>query len=96
MTDRKYPPVILDHDDEEEARIQAGIAADPDTSEIRSFDSALRGRLPPHLRVGRPCGSDKTRVTTMLDNDVISALKTPDAKGWQTRLNATLRKALDL
>jgi uncharacterized protein (DUF4415 family) len=94
MSDRKKrPPIILDHSDEEEERIQRAIASDPDTSE---FTGKTHDRPPPHLRVGRPCGSNKTRVTTMLDNDVIAALKASGEKGWQTRLNATLREALDL
>lgn len=94
MSDRKRrPPVIIDHDDAEEARLVRAMEADPDTS---LFTGKTHDLPPPHLRVGRPCGSDKTRVTTMLDNDVIAALKGEDAKGWQTRLNATLREALDL
>ena len=32
----------------------------------------------------------------MLDDDVIAALKESGEKGWQTRLNATLRQALGL
>ena len=89
-------PVIVDpmeidtspNDPEAEARIQAGIAADPDAW------SAPPGHKP--IGRGRPRGSNKTRVTTMLDDDVIAALKASDEKGWQTRLNATLRQALGL
>ncbi|MEM9845536.1 MAG: BrnA antitoxin family protein [Pseudomonadota bacterium] len=83
----KTPPRIPDNTPEEEARIQSGIAADPDTWE--AADAKPR-------RVGRPSGSDKTKVTLNLDNDVLDALKSPEAKGWQTRANATLRKALKL
>jgi uncharacterized protein (DUF4415 family) len=48
---------------------------------------ARRGRppLPSELR--------KTRVTMMLDPDVLERLK-QDGKGWQTRANALLREAL--
>ena len=76
------------NDPETEARIQAAIAADPDTW------TPPPGHKP--IGRGRPRGSRKTRVTTMLDNDVIAALKEGGEKGWQTRLNATLRQALGL
>ena len=46
-----------------------------------------RPPLPPEER--------KKRVTLHLDPDVIAALK-KDGKGWQTRANAALRKALGL
>ncbi len=50
--------------------------------------------LPEHMKNGwRP---NKTRITAMLDDDVIAALKESGEKGWQTRLNATLRQALGL
>jgi uncharacterized protein (DUF4415 family) len=37
----------------------------------------------------------KQRISIMLDPDVIARLKV-DGKGWQTRANDILRKALDL
>jgi uncharacterized protein (DUF4415 family) len=37
----------------------------------------------------------KKRVTLYLDPDVLARLKA-DGKGWQTRANAALRKALGL
>jgi uncharacterized protein (DUF4415 family) len=45
----------------------------------------------------RPLPEDKRkqRVTLYLDRDVVARLKA-DGRGWQTRANATLRKALDL
>lgn len=43
------------------------------------------------LRRGRPTGSSKSQITIKLDKDIITALKSPDPKGWQTRLNATLQ-----
>ncbi len=54
------------------------------------FKNARRGRPP------LPEGERKSKVTLMLDQDVIERLKGPSPKGWQTRLNATLRDALDL
>ncbi|OYW59462.1 MAG: hypothetical protein B7Z10_10895 [Rhodobacterales bacterium 32-66-7] len=46
-----------------------------------------RPPLPPEAR--------KKRVTLHLDPDVLDRLKA-DGKGWQTRANAALRKALGL
>lgn len=42
-----------------------------------------------------PAGEKKQRVTLHLDPDVLAALKA-DGKGWQTRANAALRRALGL
>lgn len=53
------------------------------------FKTAVRGR--PRL----PEGEKKKRVSIMLDQDVIARLKS-GGKGWQTRANALLRKALNL
>lgn len=71
---------------EHEAKLQDAIAADPDTWEA-----------PPQATVrrrGRPTGSAKTRVTMMVDNDVLEQLKGDNPKGWQTRANLALRKAV--
>lgn len=51
-----------------------------------------------HGKLGRPplpADQKKRRVTLYLDPDVIDALK-KDGKGWQTRANAALRRALKL
>ena len=53
------------------------------------FKTATRGR-PPILESER-----KKRVSIMLDPDLLVALKA-EGKGWQTRLNATLREAMGL
>ena len=73
---------------EEDAAINAGIAADPDTYELSDSEfEALRPR-------GRPFGSgSKIQVTLRLDIDVVNKLKAEGA-GWQTRANAALRKAV--
>lgn len=56
---------------------------------------AERGLEPPRP-VGRPKAAvTKVPVKVRLDPDIIDKLKA-DGKGWQTRLNDTLRKALDL
>ena len=51
-----------------------------------------------HGKLGRPPLAEadkKHRVTLYLDPDIIARLKA-DGKGWQTRANAELRRALGL
>ena len=75
---------ILLNTDEEEAAINAGIAADPDTFEVTEAQmKKMRGR---------PAGSNKTLVHIRLDNDLLERFKATGA-GWQTRMNDALRKA---
>ena len=75
---------ILLNTDEEEAAINAGIAADPDTFEVTGAQfKKMRGR---------PAGSNKTLVHIRLDNDLLERFKATGA-GWQTRMNEALRKA---
>ena len=75
---------ILLNTDEEEAAINAGIAADPDTFEVTAAQmKKMRGR---------PAGSNKTLVHIRLDNDLLERFKATGA-GWQTRMNEALRKA---
>ena len=93
---------------EEDAAINRGIAEDPDAREL---DDEWFARAKPvwafpelveilqhHGKLGRPPLPDtdkKHRVTLYLDPDIIARLKA-DGKGWQTRANAALRKALGL
>lgn len=70
-------------DTAEEALINAGIAADPDTFEVS--DAQFK-----KMR-GRPVGSNKTLVHIRLDNDVVEKFKATGA-GWQTRINEALKK----
>ena len=54
--------------------------------------------LQKHGKLGRPPlpeGQRKQRVTLHLDPDVLERLKA-DGRGWQTRANAALRRALGL
>ncbi|MFK5977538.1 MAG: BrnA antitoxin family protein [Rhizobiaceae bacterium] len=65
-----------------------------DDGEVRELDAhffktATRGRPP------MPEADRKKRVNIMLDPDLLEALK-EGGKGWQTRLNATLREALGM
>lgn len=77
---------ILLNTPEEEAQINAGIAADPDAYEMTDAEFTqlrpLRGR--PALEVKRPM------LSMRVDPDVLAALRA-SGKGWQTRLNAALR-----
>ncbi|MDT7849120.1 BrnA antitoxin family protein [Methylophilus sp. VKM B-3414] len=70
-------------DADEEARINEGIAADPDTFEVS--DGQFK-----KMR-GRPVGSHKTLVHIRLDNDVVEKFKATGS-GWQTRINEALKK----
>ncbi|WP_306117721.1 MULTISPECIES: BrnA antitoxin family protein [unclassified Roseitalea] len=73
----------------EAARLSEAAASDPDNPPLTEaeFARARPGRppLPPERR--------KRRVTLSLDPDVLAELK-KDGRGWQTRANAVLRKAL--
>jgi uncharacterized protein (DUF4415 family) len=71
---------------EEDAAINAGIAADPDTQEITGAEFA-------HMRrMGRPkLVSPKVPTTIRFDADVLDALKGM-GKGWQTRVNEAMRE----
>ena len=70
---------------EEDARIGAGIAADPDTYEPSDEEFKLM------RRPGRPLGSGtKTQITLRLDADVVDKFKA-SGSGWQTRINDALK-----
>lgn len=105
---RNVKPKIVPPTPEEDAAINYGIADDPDTHEWteEDFDRArpvwdfpeLVDILQKHGKLGRPPLPDserKQRVTLYLDRDVLAALKA-GGKGWQTRANAALRRALGL
>ncbi|OIN90408.1 MAG: hypothetical protein AUJ20_14750 [Comamonadaceae bacterium CG1_02_60_18] len=71
--------------DEEDARIRAGIAADPDTHEVSDAEFALM------RRPGRPLGSGtKTQITLRIDTVIVDKYKAT-GPGWQTRINEVLR-----
>lgn len=89
--------------EEEEAILQARIAADPDNPELTD-DHLARMRpssevLPPDLYAAltRPRGRPRSETTKVpvklrLDPDVVAAFKDTGA-GWQTRMNDVLKGA---
>jgi uncharacterized protein (DUF4415 family) len=82
---RKLRPVLAPHSAEEEAAINRGIAEDPDNPEWTDADFAR----------AKPVWAFPELVAVLQHPDVLTALKA-DGKGWQTRANAALRKALGL
>ncbi len=91
--------------DAEEAVIQVGIAKDPDNPEWTKEDFA---RARPFAEVfpdlaasiqrarGRPpSGSPKRQVTLRIDGEVLDRFR-GEGRGWQSRINAALRKAVGL
>ena len=45
------------------------------------------------IRRGRPPGETKTQISLRIDNDVLAAFRA-DGPGWQSRMNAALKKAV--
>lgn len=94
--------------DEEEARIQEGIAKDADNPEWTEDDfrkaRPFREALPDlaaameraKARRGRPVlESPKQQISVRLDPDIIRHYK-ETGKGWQSRMNDDLRKIAGL
>ena len=73
---------------EDEVKINAGIAADPDNPELTDefFARARRGRGPQKSPV-------KERISIRLDADIAEHFR-DTGPGWQSRLNDTLRHAI--
>lgn len=105
MDDTPRQP-LHDISDEEDAAITRAAEEDPDNPPLDDnfFENArpvwdfpeLVETLQRHGKLGRPPlpeAARKQRVTLYLDRDIVEALKA-DGKGWQTRANAALRKAL--
>ena len=93
---------------DEDAAITAAALSDPDAQPLTAEELAqmhpvwefpdLVAILQKHGQLGRPplpATDRKQRVTLYLDPDILTALK-QDGKGWQTRANAALRRALNL
>lgn len=91
--------------DEEEAKIQVGIASDPDNPEwteediknarpFREMFPELAEQIREEIaKRGRPHSAiTKQPVTIRLDLDVIAKFKAT-GRGWQSRINEVLRQA---
>jgi uncharacterized protein (DUF4415 family) len=97
MPKLQLPPIT----DEEEARIQAGIAADPDNPEVtdaqaaqaRPFAEAFP-ELAKNLRRSRGPQKAPTKqlVSLRLDPETVETFKAT-GPGWQSRMNEVLRAA---
>ena len=97
------PPIS----DEEEARIQAGIARDPDNPELTAEEIAAmrpaREVLPPELFAAltgpwtNPAGAEENsaeeQVTLSLDRTVLDHFRA-GGPGWESRLNEALRRVV--
>ena len=98
----KFKPGAVWPTMEEEAAIQAGIASDSDTRVITTEENA---RMRPADEMipevvdrwrrarGKQKAPTKTQITLRLDADLVAHFRN-HGKGWQTRLNNTLRKAV--
>lgn len=76
--------------DAEDATINNGIAADPDTYELTVAEFA---ELRP-VKIGRPKAQViKERITIRLSPEVLSAFKA-SGKGWQSRIDSVLKEWL--
>jgi len=81
--------------DTEEAKINAGIAADPDTYVMSDQEYRQAQANAVARKRGRPMGSvaavTKKPVTMRFDPDLVEAMRA-SGPGWQTRANDVLRK----
>jgi len=77
--------------DAEDAAINRGIAADPDTVEITA---ELAAKLQPLRRRGRPPVQQPKRITLSHSPHHVRIAIKDSGKGWQTRLNEVLREAV--
>jgi len=99
----KWPRGLEPHSDEEEARIQRGIALDPDNPELTDEDFArmrpAREVMPElveaYLRAkrGKQKKPTKVLVSLRLEPEILDKLRA-DGPGWQTRANDILRRAV--
>jgi uncharacterized protein (DUF4415 family) len=88
----KLKPGTILVTDEEEARIQAGIDADPD---VYSLTDKEWERVKHTVRIGRPPSEvTKERITIRLSRDVVTQFRATGS-GWQTRIDAALRQFIE-
>ena len=101
MGKRRKAPYLSE---DEDRKIIEAASSDPENRLCTDEDfaqSRSTSEVAPHIveRAGKLRGGQKAptkmAVSVRLDRDVIAALKA-DGPGWQTRMNATLRRALKL
>ncbi|MBO1325328.1 BrnA antitoxin family protein [Acetobacter sp. TBRC 12305] len=88
--------------EDEDARINQGIASDPDNPELTEADfraaQPAQSALPVLASARRVRGPQKAPtkmlVSMRLDEDVLAAWRAT-GPGWQTRVNEELRRALE-
>lgn len=96
-------PEFIMPTDEEDARINRGIASDLDNPELTAADfrnaRPARSAVPELASVSRVRGPQKAPtkklVSMRLDPDLVERLKA-DGPGWQRRANDMLRQAVGL
>ena len=101
----KTERTIIMPTDEEDAAINAGIVADPDTFEWTEADfkrakpfAEVFPELAASIRKSRgrpPLADPKVAVKLRLDRAVVEQFKA-GGPGWQTRINEALRKAVGM
>lgn len=74
--------------EEEDAEIQRGIDADPDTFELT--DEFIARMKPLKMRGRPPLETPKVQLSMRYDADIIEAFRA-SGEGWQTRMNNALR-----
>lgn len=85
----KFKPGTIIPTPREDARIQAGIDADPDAL---SLSDEEWDKVKPIVRIGRPKAEvTKERITIRLSRDVVTQFRAT-GDGWQTRMDSALRQ----
>ncbi|HEY8566760.1 MAG TPA: BrnA antitoxin family protein [Beijerinckiaceae bacterium] len=86
--------MVHDISDEEEARIQTGIAADPENPEFTAAEFR-RAKSFREVMARQAATSPQTseKVSVKLDRDLVEHFKA-GGRGWQDRLNTALRSTL--
>ena len=85
----KLKPGTIIPTPQEDARIQAGIDADPDAYSLSDEEWE---KVKPIARIGRPKAEvTKERITIRLSRDVVTQFRAT-GEGWQTRMDSALRQ----